>query len=192
MRSMWASSSSPRCSSLAVMASSMCCARRAPTIATWTAGLASVHATASCATGQPSSSAAKRWRSRTLLEIVAERLAVERRVRAAPVVGSERRSFVHAARSAVRGPAVRRRARRCRGRGCKAARRSRCPGGTGCRAAGAFPPAVSCANSVISATSKFETPTCRILPSSTSSSRAPAVSARATCGSGQCTWYRSM
>ena len=59
----------------------MCWARRAPTIATCTAGLASVHATASWATERAELVGSEALDVAHLLEIAMERLAVERRVR---------------------------------------------------------------------------------------------------------------
>ena len=44
----------------------------------------------------------------------------------------------------------------------------------------------------ICSTSKFDTPTCRILPSAISLASASAVSPKGVAGSGQCNWYRSM
>ena len=46
-------------------------------------------------------------------------------------------------------------------------------------------------NASICSTSKFDTPTCRILPSAASLPSSSAVSSNGVAGSGQCTWYRS-
>ena len=55
-----------------------------------------------------------------------------------------------------------------------------------------LPAGVAAAASVSMSTVKLEQPNSRILPSATSSTSVPIVSAMGVFGSGTCCWYRSM